>query len=191
MQDSLSRPSVLGARMSVIGRSFGAKTLLAAAMVFASAAFAAAAPLVAPTPVLSEDLQQQLSDIFGEGEGAYLQRETMRYVAAALARRGAMDAVDTDGAVTVEITIVRATPNRPTMTQLRETPGLSMQSISLGGAEFIAVIRDSAGAERARVTHEHFSRDIEDADGMSVWGDARIAMRGFARKVAEAYAAIG
>lgn len=178
-------------RLSVLGCAHGAKALLAAAIVFAGAAFASSAPVMTPIPVLSEDLQQQLADSYGEGEGAYLQRETARYVQAALARRGAMAAAGGDGAVTVEITIVRAAPNRPTMTQLRETPGLSMQSLSIGGAEFIAVIRDATGAESARVTHEHFSRDIEDAVGRDVWGDARIAMRGFARKVAEAYAAIG
>lgn len=160
------------------------------ALAWASPSPATAAPVATPTPALSADLQEDLTETYGEDEGAYLQRETLRMVQAALARAGAQP-VEAGGALTVEITIVRATPNRPTIHQLHDMPGLSMQSLSIGGAEFEAVIRDASGAERARVTHERFAFDVTDSIGAGVWSDARQAMRGFARKVAEAYVALG
>ncbi len=173
-------------RAYVQKRSFLAIVGLAMTLVLASPSPAAAAPVATPTPALSADLQEDLTESYGVEEGAYLQRETLRIVQEALARAGA-EPVEADGALTIEITIVRAMPNRPTIHQLQETPGLSMHSLSIGGAEFEAVIRDASGAERARITHERFSYDIWESVGAWVWSDARQAMRGFARKVAEAY----
>ena len=172
-------------RTVILGRSFLSMAAMAAALAVASLSPALASPVGTPEPTLSADLQESLTETYGDEEGAYLQQETLRLVQEALVRRGAQPVAD-GGALTIEITIVRAVPNRPTMTQLRDTPGLSMESISIGGAEFEAVIRDANGVERARVTHERFSFDIEDSIAAGVWTDARRAMRGFAHMVAVA-----
>ena len=176
-------------RTLILGRSFLSLAAMATVLAVTGLSPALASPVGTPEPTLSADLQESLSETYGDEEGAYLQQETLRLVQEALVRRGAEPVAD-GGALTIEITIVRAMPNRPTMNQLRDTPSLSMDSISIGGAEFEAVIRDANGVERARVTHERFSFDITDSIAAGVWTDARRAMRGFAHKVADAYVSL-
>jgi hypothetical protein len=98
---------------------------------------------------------------------------------AELARRGV------SSAGRIEVTIVDAEPNRPTMQQLRDRPSLDPSSISIGGAELQARLPDGEV-----VTHRRYNHSLADIGGAATtWSEARRAIRQFAVKVADAYIA--
>lgn len=154
-----------------------------AALSFASAA-SADAPVVAPISFSSE-FQTELDEEYGAREGEYLRTYAHRAVTEALARRGA------GNGLTIEIEIVDADPNRPTFQQASHRPGLdSFRSISIGGAELRAVLRDASGAVVSEVEHDRYNHSLADLTGAeSTWSEAHRAIRQFANKVADAYVA--
>ena len=160
-----------------------------AAFAFAQIATTAAAAPVSLAPVaVSSELQTSLDDELGAREGELLRSTVARLVAAALSRHGA---TVSDGApLVVEITIVDADPNRPTMAQMRDKPGLDfMRSISIGGAELRGTLRRD-GLTISEINHRRYTQSlIELTGGEATWTDARRAIRQFAEKVADAYAA--
>ena len=87
--------------------------------------------------------------------------------------------------------VINAEPNRPTMQQLTDQPGLDpIRSISLGGAELRAVLRSSDGVVLEEVEHRRFNYTLDELNGAaSTWSEARRAIRRFAEKVADAYVA--
>src|SRR5690606_19335324 len=100
----------------------------------------------------------------------------------ALARKGVT------GDVAVEVTIVDADPNRPTMQQMADTPGLDMRSVSIGGAELTGVLRRADGQVIGEVEHRRYNHSLSDIGGAaSTWTEARRAIRRFAQKIADAY----
>jgi hypothetical protein len=131
------------------------------------------------------DFQTALEDDYGVREGAYLQETLTRYVSEALEQRG-LSGRD----VSIELSIIDAKPNRPTMEQTADRPGLDpIRSISVGGAELRGVVRNASGGEIATVEHQYSSHDLYMASfSGATWGDARRAMRRFAVKVADAVA---
>lgn len=153
-----------------------------AALTFASTASAQTFSPVSFSP----EFQSALADDIGEREGAYLSQSLTRIVQGALERRG----VSADG-ITVELQIVNADPNRPTLRQLSANPAIdSMRSISTGGAELRAVLRDRSGAVIAEVEHRYYSQNLRDVFVVpNTWTDARRSMQQFANKVADAYVA--
>jgi hypothetical protein len=158
-----------------------------AALAFAQSA-AAATVTIAPVG-LSPEFQTTLQDDLGEREGAYLQANVAEAVGNALTRRGAE--IGTGGDYTLEITIVDARPNRPTMQQLRDEPGLDWsRSFSTGGAELRGVLRGAGGQVVVEVQHDYFTPSLEHVFAPAgSWSDAHRAIRAFANKVADAYAA--
>lgn len=163
----------------------------------ASLAFAAFAPAAIAGPVslapvsFSAEFQTSLDENFGAREGAVLRRAVTEAVSSALARRGANLG---PGGIVVEISILDADPNRPTMQQLVHTPGLDYgRSLSIGGASLSAVLRGADGAVIAEVTHRRYNTNIQEvALGASgTWSEARHTIRQFAEKVADAYTAAG
>lgn len=166
--------------------------LLTTSVAFAALLFAqkAAAQTVGLAPIsFSADLQTELDEELGAREGEVLQRAVTSAVEQALTRRGAM--IGEPGALRVEIAIVDADPNRPTREQLAGQPGLdALRSISVGGAELHAVLRGADGQVLEEVSHRQYDQNIRDAQfSNTTWGTARRAMRQFATKVANAYAA--
>lgn len=162
------------------------------ALILAAAAFAitqtAWAQPVAPEQIsFSPEFQTALTEDYGEREGEILRRYVAEAVNDAIARRG----VSTAGGPTIELSIVRAEPNRPTMQQLADRPGLDpIRSISLGGAELRAVLKASDGTVLEEVQHRRFNHTLAELHGVATpWGEARRAIRGFADKVADAYVA--
>jgi hypothetical protein len=131
------------------------------------------------------EFETALEEDYGVREGAYLQETLSRYVSEALAARG----VDVSGAQ-VELVIVDARPNRPTMEQAAHRPGLdTIRSRSIGGAELSGVIRRADGTVLAEAEHRYYSPDLLSATySADTWGDARRAMRRFAAKLADAAA---
>lgn len=162
-----------------------ASLLAAATLLFAGPAFAQSSLM---TPVgFSPEFQTALDEDFGVREGPILTASVERAVREAIAARNVAPGVS----ITVDITIVDADPNRPTFQQLIDEPGLDAnRSFSRGGAELQAVLRGPDGAELGRVVHRRYDYDIfEIGAAASTWTGANRAIRQFANKVADAYAA--
>ena len=157
------------------------------ALAFAQAAYAA--PVTLAPISFSPEFQTELNDELGVREGEFLQRTVHEAVARELTERGAT--LSAGAPVTVEISIVDADPNRPTMQQLADTPGLdAFRSISIGGAELHAVLRGANGQVLTEVSHRRYDQSLEDAiPPTGTWQEARRAIRQFADKVADAYVA--
>jgi len=151
-------------------------------------AFAHSAHAQTISPVsFSPEFQVLVDEELGAREGEYLRETVTNRVAAALAHRGVAAGQAND--ITVEISIIDADPNRPTMEQLSNTPGLdSIRSVSIGGAELQAVLRGADGSVLTEVTHRRYDHSLADLLGPpSTWQAARRAIDQFARKVADAY----
>lgn len=154
----------------------------AAALMFASAASAQTLEQVSYSPAF----QTALNDDIGVREGEYLRQTVTREIERAIARRN----VAATGA-RIDVVIEDAQPNRFTMQQLRSRPDVdSMRSVSVGGAELRAVLRDANGAVLTEVTHRRYTSSLRDLYFEPLtWTDANRTIRQFAEKVADAYVA--
>jgi hypothetical protein len=151
----------------------------AALLAFASPAWAQSTPVS-----FSPEFQTSLEEELGVREGAVLRTAVADAIARELSHRG----IAADSA-TIDVTIVDAEPNRPTMRQLIDEPSLDFSSISIGGAELRAVVR-SANGTATEVTHRRYNHSLADLSGAATtWTEARRAIRQFAVKVADAYVA--
>lgn len=153
-----------------------------------AAALALATPAAAQsTPVsFSPEFQTALEEDYGVREGEVLRTAVTDAISRELARRGV-----SSSDVSIEVTIVDAEPNRPTMQQLFDRPSLDFQSVSIGGAELRALVRGANGAT-TEVTHRRYNHNLADLSGAATtWTEARRAIRQFAVKVADAYVATG
>lgn len=161
---------------------------VAAIAVLAFAPMAAAQVALAPIS-FSPEFQVSLDEDLGVREGETLRQAVETSVSRALARAGA--SVSNGAPVTIEISIIDADPNRPTMHQLAEEPGLDFgRSYSIGGAELRAVLRGSDGRVLTEVTHRRYNYSIDELLGPpATWSEARRAINQFATKVADAYIA--
>lgn len=165
------------------------KAMMAGVAMLAFAHAASAAPVTLAPVSFSSEFQIELDENLGAREAAFLEQAVRDAVGEALAARGA---TVTQGApLTIEVSIIDARPNRPTMQQLIDEPSLdASRSISLGGAELRAVLRTADGRLVGEVTHRRYDHDLRDTTGAATtWSSARRAIRQFARKVADAYAA--
>jgi len=73
---------------------------------------------------------------------------------------------------TADLVLTDLKPNRPTMEQLRDAPGLDpIRSISIGGAAVEGTIVTADG-QRRPVDFAYFSPSIRDVYGFGVWHDA-------------------
>ncbi len=155
---------------------------------FAFAHSAAAAPVSLAPIAFSAEFQVELDEEFGPREGEYLTTAVVNTVSRALAREGAT--LTAAAPIVIEISILNADPNRPTMQQVAARPGLDfMRSYSIGGAELHAVLlRD--GQVLGEVSHRRYDHSIDELLGPpGTWSSARRAIQQFANKVADAYVA--
>lgn len=151
----------------------------AALLAFAAPAWAQSTPVS-----FSPEFQTALEDDYGVREGEVLRTAVTDAITRELSRRGVAA-----GSANIEVTIVDAEPNRPTMRQLFDEPSLDFSSISIGGAELRAVVRSANGGS-TEVTHRRYNHSLEDIAGAATtWTEARRAIRQFAVKVADAYVA--
>ncbi len=151
----------------------------AAMLAFAAPAWAQSTPVS-----FSPEFQTSLEEDYGVREGEYLRTAVSEAIQAELIRRG----VSADSA-SIDVTIVDAEPNRPTMQQLFDRPSLDGTSISIGGAELRATIH-LAGGSTLEVSHSRYNHSLADLVGpATTWTEARRAIRQFAVKVADAYVA--
>lgn len=126
----------------------------------------------------SQDFQEALEDDYGVREGTYLTESIKEDLMREFEKAG----IDVDH---VTVTIERAVPNKPTMKQLGDKPGLDYgASVSIGGMELSATAFDASGAEMGSLTYDWFETDIRYA-GLTTWHDARRAADRFASKFAK------
>lgn len=157
-------------------RSFAA----IAAIALASSAAAFAAPVTVGAIAFSPAFQKALADDYGPREGERLAADVRKRLERDLA------GVDAPAPTRVDVEIVDAKPNRPTMQQMTDMPGLSMESISIGGASLRATLRDTSGAELRSVSYSWYESDIRDVMAANTWTDAYRAIRWFSAQVKEA-----
>lgn len=149
--------------------------------IFAAIGALAILPTAAATEVAvtySDDFAEELADNYGEREGETLTEDIIDDLDHAFSRAGVAPA-------RVDVVIVNAKPNRPTLEQLSDRPGLdAFRSISLGGMELTGTAYDADGNVLATQEYEWFENNIRDAVGSATWTDANRASRRFAKKLA-------
>ena len=162
--------------------------VLAGAAALAFAHVAAAAPVTLAPVSFSPEFQEKIDEDLGAREGDFLRQQITERVSAALADQRAT--LSSGAPLVIEILIIDADPNRPTIGQLAQRPGLdAMRSVSIGGAELRAVLRRN-GAVVEEVHHRRYNHGLQDvAFAPSTWSEAQRSIRQFAIKVADAYAA--
>ena len=127
----------------------------------------------------SAEFQQKLQDEYGVREGERLAGDLRKDLERELKK------ANTDAARIV-VTINDAKPNRPTMEQLTDQPGLDMlRSKSIGGMDMSGVAYDVSGNAVAELDYDWFETSIENVRVSGVWSDANRASRRFAREFAE------
>ena len=154
--------------------------VLAGSLMMSGAALADEPVTIAPIS-FGEELMEK-ADEYGEREFSRL----ARYMERQLENR--LEGLEMADGTVLQVTIVDADPNRPTMEQMRDTPGLSMTSISLGGAELEAVLVSADGDVLERFEYSRRSHNIRDVIGASTWSDAHRTMQGLVRQIGEAVA---
>lgn len=154
---------------------------LAALAASALASLLLAAPALAVTveTKISAEFQEKLEDDIGVREARVLSDALTRKITAIFADRR----VTADKVV---VTIEDARPNKPTMEQVSNKPGLdAMRSISLGGAKLSGIAYDAAGAEIGRFDYRWYENDLRNVVAASTWTDARSTFDKFARRFAD------
>lgn len=140
-----------------------------------------AAPALAVTVEarVSTKFQEKLVDDIGVREGKILTDTLTQKIEKAFDARGVK-------AERVVVTIEDAKPNRPTMEQVSNKPGLDpIRSISIGGAHVTGIAYDASGAEIGKIDYDWYESDITNVIAATTWSDARTSFDRFARRFAE------
>ena len=112
------------------------------------------------------DVQQQVDDLTAKVTRVLTQRQAL------------------DGA-RIELTITDLKPNRPTMQQISDKPGLDpIRSISIGGAAIEGTVT-MANGDVQPVKYDYYSTSLADVLGYSTWQDAGTAYDRLARNLAD------
>jgi hypothetical protein len=141
----------------------------------------AAAPASALTveAKVSPEFQTKLEEDYGVRESKILIDALTSKIEAAFARQGVR-------AERVVVTIEDAKPNRPTMQQISDTPGLDpMRSISVGGARITGTAYDAGGTAIGSLDYDWYETDLTNAIASTTWSDARWTFDRFARRFAD------
>jgi hypothetical protein len=141
----------------------------------------AGAALAQPTAVnvtVGPDLQRKADELG--------QREVLQQVdrLADVVTRALADDADLHGA-TVDLVLTDLKPNRPTMEQLMQRPGLDgIRSVSIGGAAVEGRIVMADGSVRP-IRYDWYTNTLADVRGFTTWQDADRAYHRLARNLAE------
>jgi len=112
------------------------------------------------------DVQQQVDDLTAKVTRVLTQRHAL------------------EGA-RIELTITDLKPNRPTMQQISDKPGLDpIRSISIGGAAIEGTVT-LANGDVQPVKYDYYSTSLADVRGYSTWQDAGTAYDRLARNLAD------
>lgn len=140
-----------------------------------------AAPMAAAAEInisYSDEFAESLEEDYGMREGERLMETVRKDLEQALEQKG----VDV---ARIDVTINDAKPNRPTLQQVSDQPGLDMfRSVSIGGMDLTAMAYDGEGNLAAEVQYDWYENDIRDVIGASTWWDAGRASDRFSRRLA-------
>lgn len=149
--------------------------LIAAASGLALAAAGAASAQTANVSVTVGPELQSKADRIGEREIGYLREDLARTVGRALARSGAQRA---------DLVLEMAKPNRPTIEQLGRRPGLSFNSLAIGGASVTGTITRADGTVEP-VSYRWYEHDLREARGATTWSGAGRAFQMLSYQIAK------
>jgi hypothetical protein len=102
-------------------------------------------------------------------------------------RKGIM--IDENAPITLSVTLEDVKNNRPTFEQLSRQPGLSFDSVGIGGAELSGELVGETGESLGTLSYSWYESGLEPynmARTNGVWTDARRAISRFSRKTAKA-----
>ena len=147
---------------------------------------AAAAVALAPAAIAADisvdysaEFAEKLQDDYGTKEGERLSEDIREDLDREL-RKANIDPAS------ISVTILDAKPNRPTMKQLGDTPGLdAIRSKSIGGMDLRAVAYAADGSMIAEFEYDWYENNIEMVQVAGTWSDANRASDRFARKFVE------
>lgn len=151
--------------MRTFAVSIAAAGLLAAAPAFATPA--------SVSVVVGPQLQQKAIKTLGVRDVDDLAKDLQKRVSHRLAKTGAYDGAR------IELVLVDAKPNHPTFKQLSDRPGLSLRSLSVGGAR-IEGRAVSPGGEVTPLRFSYEESDIRWVQGLATWSDAEQTFDRFA-----------
>jgi len=127
---------------------------------------------------ISTELQTKLNKDYGSREARILKEELQRSVDRSLKQMGKSKVAF------VDLMIEDAKPNKPTFQQLAKNTSLSYAwSYSTGGAKVNAKLFDETGVLIGTVSHEYYSRGLDQITSEYGWADADRAFNGAARKI--------
>lgn len=156
------------------------RTLLFAAFALAGLVGTAIAQPVSSVPAVEitvgPDLAKKASEDYGSREIDRLTIELRKDVERELARTGVL------AGGRVELTLVDVKPNRPTMKQLGDRPGLSYESFGVGGVK-IEGRAVSLDGEITPIRYSWYETDIRDARYGGTWSDAERGFNQFASRL--------
>ncbi|MFK0299933.1 hypothetical protein ACIQTU_12030 [Brevundimonas sp. NPDC090276] len=156
-------------------RHFAFLAPLAAATALAGAVAAQPSAVVVS---ISPDFAKTAKEL-GEREVQQQADDLGRTVERVLTQRNALDGAR------VELVITDLKPNRPTIQQTVDKPGLDMmRSLSIGGAAIEGTVTTASG-EVHPVKYDYYSTNLADVRGYSTWQDASTAFDRLARNLAE------
>jgi hypothetical protein len=118
-------------------------------------------------PVSADDAEAKALDLYEK-------------LAAAFGKSYSLASAPGAGVLTVEATLTRLQSNRPTSADLRETPGLSLQS-EYAGAAAVSVVFSENGSPLAEVSDEHIGTLNDTRLRAGIWGAADEAFSRWAR----------
>lgn len=154
---------------------------LIAALLASSAAVAAqAAPLGGITSIniiVGPELQEKAKD-YGVREFDTLTSQLLHSVERELSKSDSL--VENGGRL--DLIIEDAKPNRPTMKQMTNTPGLSFESRGVGGAKVTGVLTTAAG-DTVPVSYSWYESDFRNTVATGTWSDAETSFDRFARRL--------
>lgn len=153
------------------------RSALLLSLILAAAPAAASAQATDVTVTIGAALQARARDL-GQRDLDRLARDLELDIERAVARSGR----GTGGRL--ELVLTDARPSRPTFEQMARRPGLSMESVSNGGAAFEGVEIRPDGSER-RISFSWYETDIRWARSRATWTDAHHAFQRFARRYAD------
>ncbi|RZI99286.1 MAG: hypothetical protein EON90_12280 [Brevundimonas sp.] len=141
-----------------------------------------AAPALADPAAVNVTLGPDVIDASRELGEREVQQQATRLadvVRQTLVRRGALDGAE------INLTLAELKPNRPTMQQMAETPGLDAQrSISIGGATITGQVTTADGQIHP-VSYDFYSNTIAEVRGFTTWQDADRAYSRLANALAD------
>ena len=156
-------------------RHFALFAPLTAALALAGAA---AAQPSAVTVTISPDFAKAAEEL-GQRDVQQQIEDLTRKVERVLTDRNALTGAR------IDLVITDLKPNRPTMQQTSDKPGLDpIRSISIGGAAIEGTVTTASG-EVQPVKYDYYSTSLADVRGYSTWQDARTAYDRLARNLVD------